>query len=164
MRHLLFIAFILAFPGFGLAACSVPNAPNYQGQFSSAISAERPEKTGFFKQLRAIKAIKKPFNAAEKGTGKAIPRSEGSDGRVLAAISFFAGLSLVLFWLFYPILGFILSVPVGLIGIVLSTIALIKARGWRGTKRTRALAMIGLVINGLAAVITIIVWQMAFGG
>lgn len=161
MKNLLFIALSLAFPGFGLAACSVLNAPNYQGQFSSAISAERPDKTGFFKQFRAIKAIKKPFNAAEKGT---ILRSEGSDGRVLAAISFFAGLSLVLFWLFYPILGFILSVPVGLIGIVLSIIALIKARSWRGTKRTRALAMIGLVINGLAAVVTIIVWQMAFGG
>ncbi len=84
----------------------------------------------------------------------ALPASQyDSDaGRGLAIAGLAVGLLGVLAWVLSPYLGIILTIPLGLTGLLLSIFGLVKAKRRYRNKLVRALAIAGIVVGGLLTV------------
>lgn len=84
----------------------------------------------------------------------ALPASQydGDAGRGLAIAGLAVGLLGVLAWVLSPYLGIILTIPLGLTGLLLSIFGLVKAKRRYRNKLVRALAIAGIVVGGLLTV------------
>jgi hypothetical protein len=137
MRNILFIISILVFPSVAWADLAQPKPIPLQ---TETIKKQLFKKAGLFKNLAGRKWAKRIARMAEK-------RKEG-DGRGLAVAGLVLGLVTVGGWLLSPLIGLLITLPLGIVGFILSLIGFRKSRSWQNVRTTRSLAILGLIING----------------
>ncbi|MCW5925126.1 MAG: hypothetical protein KIS77_22610 [Saprospiraceae bacterium] len=115
---------------------------------SSFLVKQDGEKRGFFKKF-VEKRLLKHLAKAEKFLGK----PGDGDGKGLAISGLTVGLLALLSWFISPYLGFILTIPFGLAGLILSIIGLVRAKRWYRTGLVQGLAIAGIVLNSLLIVL-----------
>ncbi len=137
MRNILFIVSLFLWPGTARAdvAQALPATTAME-----AVEKLSFEKKGFVQQLISRKWAKSITRMAEK-------RKDG-DGRGFAVAGLVLGLLLAGGWLVSPLIGLLASIPLSLPGFIFSLIGLRKSRAWQNVKKTRSLAVLGLIING----------------
>lgn len=79
---------------------------------------------------------------------------------MLAAVSFAISLASAICWVVSPLAGLLASVPLGLLGLIFGIVGLNKANRWNGTKRTRILAILGIVLNALVIAFTLTIFVL----
>lgn len=125
---------------------SVGNCEKATSSFSYSIK-QQGGKSGFFQRF-----IEKSLLKRLKKKAKAEGLFGYSDGRWLAASGLAVGILGILSWFVNPYLGLILSIPLGLLGVLLCIVSLKKARNSYDTGVVKGVAIAGLVINGALAV------------
>lgn len=147
MRYF-FIILLLNVPRIAGATVSIPagNHESVEAQFTIS-NQKNGKKSGLLKRFAEKSLLKRLKKKAE---------AEGlfgySDGRWLAVSGLAVGILGVLSWFVNPYLGLILSIPLGLLGILLCIVSLKKARDSYDTGVIKGVAIAGLIINGVLAV------------
>jgi len=145
MRYL-YIIFLLSLPFFmGATTRSVPDTTLVS--HLSFVDNQGYGEGGFLKKFIEKRLLKR-LAKAEKSLGK----SSDGDGKWLAISGLAVGILGILSWFINPYLGLIVSIPLGLLGILLCIISLKKARNSYDTGVVKVIAIAGIVINGLLAV------------
>ena len=137
MKNILILIAILAWPCTAWA--DVAQAPPTTAP-TEAVEKLSFEKTGFVQYLASRKWAKRIVRMAEK-------RKEG-DGRGFAVAGLVLALVLTTSWILSPLTGLLATIPLALPGFIFSLIGLRKSRAWQNVKKTRSLAILGLIING----------------
>lgn len=142
MRYF-YIIFLLSFP-FSTEATtrSVPDSA-FVSQPSFLVKQDG-EKYGFLKKF-VEKRLLKRLAKAEKSLGKT---GEGY-GKWFAISGLILGLLSAAGWIFVSYIGFT-PIILGIAGLILSVIGLIKASSWERNGIIRGLAIVGIVLNCLA--------------
>lgn len=137
MKNILIRIALLAWPC--IAWADVAQAPPTTVK-TEAVEKLSFEKMGFVQHLACRKWAKRMAQMAEK-------RKE-SDGRGFAVAGLVLGLVLAGGWLMSPLVGLLATIPLALPGFIFGLIGLRKSRAWQNVKKTRSLAILGLIING----------------
>ncbi len=145
MRHF-YIIFMLSLPF--LAGATTRSVPDTTPVLHLSFSDKQADGKGGFLKKFIEKRFLKRLAKAEKSLGK---YSDG-DGKWLAASGLAVGILGILSWFVNPYLGLILSIPLGLLGILLCIVSLKKARDSYDTGVIKGVAIAGLIINGVLAV------------
>lgn len=103
------------------------------------------QKPRMLQPFRSLKYLSKYLSKLDKkGVGS------DSDGTWLAVSGLVFGVLVIVSWIISPFLGILTTIPLGLIGLLLSIFGLKKARKrWYRTKAIRAVAIAGIALNGL---------------
>jgi VIT1/CCC1 family predicted Fe2+/Mn2+ transporter len=142
MRHF-YIIFLLSLPVSAEATTHTAPDSVFVSR-SSFLEKQGDEKRGFLKKFiekRLIKRLK-----------KVATRSGDGDGKWLSISGFAIGLLGILPWVFSSEVAAFVSFTfpvIGLMGLLLSILGLIKARSWNGTGIIKGAAIAGIVLNGL---------------
>ncbi len=142
MRHF-YIIFLLSLPFSAEATTRTAPDSSFVSE-SSFLAKKEGEKRGLFKRF-AEKTLLKRLK-------KAATLSGDGDGKWLAILGLSIGTLGILSWFVNPYLGLIVSIPFGLLGILLCIISLKKSRNYYDRGAIKGLAIAGLVVNGLLAV------------
>jgi hypothetical protein len=137
MRYLLLLITLLAWPcttWADVAQAQPTTAP------TEAVEKLSFKKTGFAQSIVAQKWAKRIARMAEK--------QKKSEGRGLAVAGLVLGLVTAGGWLLSPLVGLLITLPLGIVGFILSLIGFRKSRAWHNVRTTRALAILGMIING----------------
>lgn len=142
MRHF-YIVFLL-----GLAFVARASTSSTQGTThipkSSFLVKQEGEKRGFLKKFIEKRLLKR-LAKAEKSLGKS---GEGY-GKGFVISGLILGLLSGAGWIFVSYIGFT-PIILGIAGLILSVIGLIKASSWERNGVIRGLAIVGIVLNCLA--------------
>lgn len=146
MRHF-FIIFLFSLPF--LAGATMRSMPDTTSVSQSSFwEKQEGEKRGFLKKIIKKRLIKR-LAKAEKSLGK---YGDG-DGKWLAIAGLALGPLVVLSWFVSPYLGLIVTLPLGLTGLLLSLLGLTRARRWYRTGVIQGIAIAGIVLNSLLVVL-----------
>jgi hypothetical protein len=85
----------------------------------------------------------------------------GPEGKVISAIGLSLGILTLVLWFISPILGVLATIPLTVAGSILSIIGLINARR-HGTRRTRGIAIAGIVLNGSLLVLFLLLLVLIY--
>ncbi len=127
-------------PILGIEPTPMPN-PVFKG--------ERPDA---FQVFRGLKKLSKQLRTAASDGQKTAGNQ--SDGEWLSISGLGLGVLVIVSWLVSPFLGILTTIPLGLLGLLLSIFGLKKARKrWYRTKAIRAVAIAGIALNGLLLIL-----------
>jgi uncharacterized membrane protein YeaQ/YmgE (transglycosylase-associated protein family) len=107
-------------------------------------------KSGIFAKL-AQKMLRKRLVKMAKTLE--ISGSASGDGRGLAISGIILGILTIASWLISPYLGIIFTIPLGVVGALLSIFGLLKANRFYDSKTSRALSIAGIALNGLLLIL-----------
>lgn len=145
MRILILLFLSLLFSG--IAGATVPLPARSAGEYSAAFhtaGGQASVKHGFLRRF-VEKLLKKRLNKLLKTT--AYP--DGHTGNGASIAGFILGLAGAVGWAISPYLGFYVSIPFGLAGLLLSILGLVWGRSWDDNGLIRGLAIAGIVLNTL---------------
>jgi hypothetical protein len=160
MRYLIFVL-LFSLPCAAGASVAVPISIAETAIARQAIPhGFAPKKQGFFERV------------TEKMLQKRLKKSRtlpyGNNGKRLCIAGFVIGLVVLLgspLWAgliyYYGIVFLILTFLLSLTGLCLSILGLLKARGWEGTRTLRILAIIGIVLNALIFLPSLLLLRIA---
>ena len=146
MRHF-YIIFLLSLP-FSAEATTRTAPDTASVSQPSFLVKQEGEKHGFLKRFIEKRLLKR-LAKAEKSLGK----SSDGDGKWLAISGLALGPLVVLSWFVSPYLGLIVTLPLGLTGLLLSILGLTRARRWYRTGVIQGIAIAGIVLNSLLVVL-----------
>lgn len=142
MRIFLFVLFLLNMPVVAGATTQVQPTPGSATEYEIAVSDKKAGvKHGFLKRVAEkilLRRLKKALKRAENPAA--------SNGEAAAIFGLIFALIGVILWIIDLNLGAIMSLPLGVLGLILSIVGLSKAKR-NNDKGVKTLATIGLILN-----------------
>jgi Flp pilus assembly protein TadB len=129
---------VLLLPFWGFSSTLATSSPGQNTASGYQLTQEKPNK-----HPRLLQRISK------KMLLQRMLRSGDSYGKGFTIAGCCIAILTIICWLLAPVVGLLLSVPLGLIGLIFSIIGFVKARRYRNNENIKRLAIAGMIVNAI---------------